>query len=470
MPVTNKKEEKTTMTTIIVKGTFLHTFATELESKLTAGEVIESPVVFKDTGAFIEAQIDGVAFGNVETEGFVIPKLYTACIKSKGDAAKSFVVEIDEAKGISTGGYDDEKEEAVKKGFSEEDIDARIEYMVQEEFHKSVIKAVLNFLAKYGKPSKAVKISAGEPVYRKPGKISPVMKMAMAACTQSAIILFGEKSTGKNVASHTVAWLLGQPEYRIGFQRDMGIDDAFGGKGTDNSAAEALDEELASAYVLYNADPNANANYAGDAGKFELLKAQASSIRVVQNKSALIQWATDDEEGGGVMMFDEVNMAHANLLQAIMNPLCDGDKTLVVPGYGRIKLNPSCVLFCGMNTGYAGTMELNDATASRCGFLEFEQPESIKAQLAANFEDTSKIARHINACDKLYQDFRAAASQSRISNKCLNIRGFVNALKQVELFPDAVSLAEQIRCYVINACPEDERLVLNGMLRDKIVF
>lgn len=163
-------------------------------------------------------------------------------------------------------------------------------------------------------------------------------------------------------------------------------------------------------------------------------------------------------------------MAHANLLQAIMNPLADGDKTLVVPGYGRIKIHPACVLYCGMNPGYAGTMDLNDATASRCGFLEFVQPESISKQLEANFENFAAIKRHIKACDTLYKDFKAAVTQGRLSNKCLNIRGFVSALKQVEAFPEAVSLAEQIQVYVINACPSDERIVLNTMLSDKINF
>lgn len=453
------------MKTITVKGTFLHSYAAEIEKRLAEGEKIDSLVIFRDTGAFIEAQLDGKAFGNVTDKGFEIPKLYTATIRDCGNEPKSFLIEVDET-AASSSGYAKEIGNAILKGFSEDEIEERIRYMEEEEFHPSVIRAVLEFLGSFGNSNEAVRIAKDEPVFRKPGKISPIMKMTMAACTQSGLILFGEKSTGKNVASHTAAWLLGQPEYRIGFQRDMGIDDAFGGKGTDNSAAEKLDQELALAKLLFDADPVANRNYAEDAAKFELLKAQSASIKVVQNESALIKWAKD----GGVMMFDEVNMAHANLLQAIMNPLCDGDKTLVVPGAGRIRINPACVLFCGMNPGYAGTMDLNDATASRCGFLEFEQPDSIKKQLMTNFEEPKKLARHFDACDRLYKDFKAAVSQGRISNKCLNIRGFVNALKQVALFPEAVSLADQIKVYVINACPEDERLVLNAMLRDKIVF
>ena len=452
---------------IIVKATFMHKAGKDLYQKLEEGKKVEKDVTFVNTGAFIEAQIDGAAIGNVVTPDFDIPKLYTATLEGKGDESMTFIVSVEEG-ASGTSEYEAEKADAVSKGFSAEDVDERIRYMTEEGFHPSVIKAAISFLASYGDPENAIKIGPNDPVYRRTADDSPIQEMVKAAYTQSALILFGEKSTGKNVASHTVAWLLGQPEYRIGFQRDMGIDDAFGGKGTDNSAAEALDEELATAYVLYNADPRANANYASDAGKFELLKAQAASIRVVQNKSALLKWAAE----GGVMMFDEVNMAHANLLQAIMNPLCDGDKTLVVPGYGRIRIHPACVLFAGMNPGYAGTMELNDATASRCGFYEFTLPESIKAVLGENFSGPSKalLKRHIDACNRLYQDFRAAVTQGRISNKCLNIRGFVNALKQVEIFPEASSLSREIQVYVINACPSDERIVLNSMLRDKITF
>lgn len=468
------------METIKVKGTFLHSFASELEAKISSGERIESPVIFKDTGAFIEAQTDGRAFGNVETPGFEIPKLYTATIRDCGDEPRSFFIDLDTETAACGAGYGMETADAISSGFTEEDVAERIRYMEEEEFHPSVIRAVIGFLAQHGNAKHSVRIEKGEPVYRKTDTVSPVMNMAMAAVTQTGLILFGEKSTGKNVASHTAAWLFGLPEYRIGFQRDMGIDDAFGGKGTDNSAADGLNKDLALARLLYESDPKTYANFADDAARFELLRAQASSIRVVQNKSALLKWAMGDEDlkesedevirPGGVMMFDEVNMAHANLLQSIMNPLCDGDKTLVVPGFGRIRLSPACVLFCGMNPGYAGTMELNEATASRVGFLEFRQPDSIKRQLMANFEETSKLSRHFDACDKLYRDFRAAVSQGTLSKKCLNIRGFVNALKHVEQFPEAVSLAEQIRIFVINACPEDERLVLDGMLRDKIVF
>ena len=450
---------------IKVKSTFLHKAGKELEQKLTDGKKVDTEVTLVDTGAFIEARINGEAIGNVVTEDFEVPKVYTATLEGKGDEPLSFLVTVEANATEASGDYASEKEAVMKKGFTEEEVSERIAYMEEEGFHPSVLVAALDFLANFGSPEETARIDNG-PHYRKTGDDSPTQEMVKAACTQSALILFGEKSTGKNVASHTVAWLLGQPEYRIGFQRDMGIDDAFGGKGTDNSAAEALDEDLAYAYVLYNADPSANANYAGDAGKFELLKAQASSIRVVQNKSALLKWAAE----GGVMMFDEVNMAHANLLQAIMNPLADGDKTLVVPGYGRIKLHPSCVLFAGMNPGYAGTMELNDATASRCGFYEFPLPETIKPQLTENFEDPKKLKRHFDACENLYKDFKAAVTQGRISNKCLNIRGFVNALKQVEKFPEASSIAREIQIFVINGCPEDERIVLNTMLRDKIAF
>lgn len=302
---------------IIAKATFLHGQAGKYEEMLKEGKKIEGDVVLKDTGAFIEASIGGDVIGNVVTEGYEIPKVYTATLEGLGDEPKSFLISVDTEAKASGGDFESRRDEVVKKGFHVDDVDRRIDYMTEEGFHPSVIVAVLKFLSEHGNPEESIMIEGCDPVFRKTGDISPIMKMCMAACTQSALILFGEKSTGKNVASHTAAWLLGQPEYRIGFQRDMGIDDAFGGKGTDNSAAEALDEELATAYVLYNADPAANANFASEAGKFELLKAQAASIRVVQNKSALLKWAAE----GGVMMFDGATCSATSQLADEMRQL-----------------------------------------------------------------------------------------------------------------------------------------------------
>ena len=466
---------------ITVKATFMHSNAAKYEKMLKDGMSIDSEVVFKANGAFIEAQVNGEAIGNVEGS-FDIPKVYTAMITGLGSDPMTFVIEVEEAGGsASSSEYDSLKEAILKKGFHVDDIDRRIDYMNEEGFTPEVIAFVLEWLALYGDPSINFIVDGNNPIYRRVNdKESPVSKMIRAAATQGCQILSGQKSTGKNVAAHTVAMLLAMREYRVQFQRDMGIDDVFGGKGTDNSASAELSPELAQAHMLYSKDPEAYASYAEDASRFEYLKAKSASISIVQNRSDVIEWATSvDEDGnekqfpGGVMMFDEINMSHANLLQSIMNPLTDGDKTLVIPGVGRIKLHPACILFAGMNPGYEGTMQLNSATKSRSGFILFEDADSIVPQLKANFANSKALAKHFDACNRVYRDFKAAAEQSppRVSNDCLNIRGFVNALKQVERFPKSTTLADEIMTWVVNGVDDpDERLVLTGMVNDKVNF
>ena len=285
------------------------------------------------------------------------------------------------------------------------------------------------------------------------------------------LLLEGEKSTGKNVLTTTLAWFNCKPYYRIGMSAGMDMDSVFGGKSTDNSAAEGLDLELAMAKVLVSADPVKYENYLADAAKFELLKAQSASLRIIQNKAEIVDWAKD----GGVLLFDEINMAEANFLQALVHPLADGERVLVLPGgEGAIKLHPHCVLAGGMNpvgSDYAGTRELNEATSSRLARIQVEMPEDIESLLRANFpEDTKLSKKHFKACSRVYKDFKSAVEQGRVSKRCLNIRGFVRALADVERFPEATSLAHRITIQVLNGCLPEERMVLGGMVRDKITF
>ena len=243
------------------------------------------------------------------------------------------------------------------------------------------------------------------------------------------------------------------------------LEDVYGTKTTDNSAAEKLELDLAKAKIKVElASQKATDEDYEKAAMFELYKAQSACIRLIQSTSDIIRWAKE----GGTILYDEVNMANANILQTVMNSVADNEKVLIVPGVGNIKLNKNCVLLAGMNPGYAGTNDLNVATKSRCGFINFEFPKQIKPQLKANFADGEVPENYYDACEQLYGRFSDAAQSKNISADCLNIRGFVNALKACAMFPDATRLRTQINIYVVAGCDDEERGILETILNDTI--
>lgn len=438
---------------------------------LNGGEKITDPADLVMNNGKVEARINGDTIGYAEIEPGDIPHLYE--LKLDSTDGKNFTAIMTSggvAKEEANSALQESKEAAMEKGFSEEEVDKRIEYMEEEGIHISVILRALAFLAAYGMPDKCPKFGE-QPLFRNPFPDSPtpIKNMLIAALMRKALILYGEKSTGKNIAAHTIAWLLGLPEGRLGFQRDMSPEDIFGGKGTDNSAAEALDVELALSKILVDTHPEkATKEDEERAARFELLKAQSASVRIKH----ILNFVADLARNGGVLVCDEINMAHANTLQSFLNPIADTDKVMVIPGYGKINLHPAFVLIGGMNPGYTGSMEMNEATASRCGFIEFRQAPSIKAQLKANFPKSKLPAKYFTICDEFYKDLmRAVAQPNGISNDCLNIRGFVNALECVESFMEATTLKEQLQIYVIDGClKEGEKTVLNTMLQNKVVI
>lgn len=97
---------------ITVKGTFLHKDSAKYEELLRSGGAVEDSIILKDTGAFIEASVNGDVIGNVATEDFELPKLYTATLKGLGTEPKSFLVEVETSEGSAAPSERREREDS----------------------------------------------------------------------------------------------------------------------------------------------------------------------------------------------------------------------------------------------------------------------------------------------------------------------------------------------------------------------
>ena len=200
--------------------------------------------------------------------------------------------------------------------------------------------------------------------------------------------------------------------------------------------------------------------------ELELKSAQAQSVNIIIDQSELYDWL----ESGGLMVFNEMNMAEPNFFASFTNQLTDGTGFLFIPGRGEVAINPDCVLCGTQNADYEGVEQQNEATMSRFGCICFEQPKSIKGQLIVAVETELRAKGHTQTLDvknvtlaeKFYKNCQKAVNKGDFTNAVLNIRGFVRALALVTSSDGNLSLYSAVEQHVINTCPVDERQPLKS--------
>jgi MoxR-like ATPase len=189
--------------------------------------------------------------------------------------------------------------------------------------------------------------------------------------------------------------------------------------------------------------------------------AQAQSVNIIIDSSELYDWLTI----GGLMVFNEMNMAEPNFFASFSNQLTDGTGFLFIPGRGEVKISEDCVLCGTQNADYEGVEQQNEATMSRFGCSTFEQPKTIKNQLIAAVQTELKAKGYTQALDtksidlieKFYKICQKAVNKGDFTNAVLNIRGFVRAMTNVISSDGNALLIEEVEDHVINTCPVDER-------------
>ncbi len=348
-------------------------------------------------------------------------------------------------------------DEIVKNSIAEkEEIEERIACMLENRFPVNLIEKILGNYKKFNKPVKKPKT-----LYQDPNPTAPQSMLALCAIqalTGRATIYEGDKSVGKNVAAETLAWVMGLPYYLVTFNRMMTQDEIYGTKSTAEPELIKLSDEEALALAKE------------DKQKFEVLCAKAATVQIKQEISQLTEWLSD----GGLMTFNEMNMADSNFFGSFTNQITDGTGFLDIPGVGRVYINPSCVLVGNQNKGYTGEMEQNEATMSRFGCLQFDYPKTIKGILKAAAKKAAAAGlddQYYTQCDKLYSKLLVAVKKGQsVTNAVLNIRGFVAALDAVSVLPGYITLSKEIEINVINTCPEDDRAVLITTLQDTITL
>ena len=419
---------------------------------LEIASAINIPSIFIDkadkanlAGQVIEAEKDGAAIP-VNELSMYLKTPHTLKFAGTGTLPGTVYVEFEEITLVQpvTGkvDIDGEIDRIVNAGIcGKTELEQRIKDMKDNKCSNDLIYKVLVQTKEYDVP-----VRFPSTIYQNAdGKVktTTLKKCLMEALERHAIIYEGDKSVGKNVCAETIAWLLGMPYYIVGFSKKTTMGEISGEKTTESSVLSQMSvEELVN---LTRTNPELAA----------AIVAKGQTISLVTEEGELVRWM----KNGGLMMFNEVNMADSNLLQSFLNPLADGTGFVVLPGHGRVELNPDCVLVGSQNPGYTGTQSQNSATLSRLGKIYFPYPKSVKAQLKAATLSLGIADEVYEQADKLYGVFHTAATNANnpITDGVLNIRGFVRALETFAAYPGEYTLADAIKTHVVAWAKEGER-------------
>lgn len=385
-------------------------------------------------------------------------------------SGKTYIVEVDieEAKAAAPADVSAELEAAIKAASAYcpiEEVRERVEYLKGNKIPDRIILLVLGQYRTY---KKAVRRPSTLYVDLKAGTPEGILLRAICnMLTGNALDFIGDKSVGKNVCAETLAWVFNKPYYLITFSRQMTPDDVYGSKTTIPPELTKIGEEeaqkLALADIRVSLGIFQEESEMDDAARWRVLSATAAALTIKQEESELVN-ALDD---GGVMVFNEMDMADANFFASFANQLTDGTGFIFIPGVGRQKISPDFTLIGTQNDNEAGAESQNRPTLSRFGGIRFAYPDSIKNQLKAATKGCRNLTSgYYDACEKLYDAFLKAVHAKTIDNGCLNIRGFVRALKLCSYSEHCVSLKSAIRDHVITLCkPADVPSLLHHLDR-----
>ena len=333
---------------------------------------------------------------------------------------------------------------------SQEDVDIMMKSMKQNELTDKEIFAVLAANTQF-RPG----VRKPKAIYQKVKNEASMRRMVQRALGGRSFILEGGQSVGKNVAAETLCFWLNLPWFLVTMSADMSTDDIYGGKSTDNTAGQMLTLDLAKKALA--GDKEAQILY-------DLYKAKAASVQIVMDESEFCRWLEEKDNGGGslpaVFMLNEMNMGDPNLLAGVFNQVLDGTSFISVPGRGRLNVNPNSFIIGTQNPGFEGTQTQNQATVSRFGVFKFGFPDNIVAPLRAGLGDfADEVPGAVyNQVNKLYMETLESVKSGELSDACLNIRGYVAAIKFAVQWED--SLSDSILIEVVNGCPVEDQAVL----------
>ena len=256
-----------------------------------------------------------------------------------------------------------------------------LEFLEQEQISRELLDGVRAYRAQYP-AAPAMQSRVPKPRYRYYGKEVWEAAIAAVLCGEN-LLLAGSKATGKNVLAETLAMVFGRPCWDVSFHVNM------------------------DAASLIGMDTFENGQVTFRPGPVYLCA-----------------------KNGGFGILDEINMAKNEAL-AVLHATLDFRRTIDVPGYDRVEVDPAARFIGTMNYGYAGPRELNEALTSR--FVVIQMPAidagGLERLLGDEFPTLEKKYR--GQFVQLFLDLQKKCESAEISSKALDLRGLLDALRLI---------------------------------------
>ena len=256
-----------------------------------------------------------------------------------------------------------------------------LEFLEQEQISRELLDGVRAYRAQYP-AAPAMQSRVPRPRYRYYGKEVWEAAIAAVLCGEN-LLLAGSKATGKNVLAENLAMVFGRPCWDVSFHVNM------------------------AAASLIGMDTFENGQVTFRPGPVYLCA-----------------------KNGGFGILDEINMAKNEAL-AVLHATLDFRRTIDVPGYDRVEVDPAARFIGTMNYGYAGTRELNEALTSR--FVVIQMPAidagGLERLLGDEFPTLEKKYR--GQFVQLFLDLQKKCESAEISSKALDLRGLLDALRLI---------------------------------------
>lgn len=257
-----------------------------------------------------------------------------------------------------------------------------LDFLKEEGVAPAVIEGIAAFRAEHPLPDGMAE-RVPDPKYRYYGREVWNQAATVLLCGEN-LLLAGPKATGKNVLAENLARAFGRPCWDVSFHINM---DASYLIGSDTFNGE----------------------------------------KVVFGPGPIYQCA----RYGGFGVLDEINMAKNEAL-AVLHATLDYRRSIDVPGYDLIRVDPAARFIGTMNYGYAGTRELNEALVSRFVVMDMPviSPENLEKLLLRGFPQMKHT--WVEQFSALFGDLRQKCDSSEISTKALDLRGLLSALHLME--------------------------------------
>lgn len=346
------------------------------------------------------------------------------------------------------------KKEAVRKIVSGKT--SLVDYLKSQDIDDRFIKTINAWRREHA-------LSIKDPLYprlRTPFIGGTQLKLALAALMAGHhIMLEGPKGSGKNTLAETCAFILGAPLSEVQGHRHMDSDGLVGHEVFKSHVRDVQD-------FVEMYDELKNQGLPSEVIS-AILAASGRKDEVTFLHGTVLIGARD----GHFVVIDEANTIPPEAL-IVTHSLRDDRRRIEIPGYGVVQAHPRFRMILTLNYGYAGTSEMNQATAD--GFVPIHVPPMSESNMALLL--MRKYHKHHLDEDKallvagLFKDILsksgADGSAAQISDRAVSVRAIFQALDLVLM---GISPQEAfLTCYVNRTPDEFEQNVLRDVICTRI--